>query len=178
MPCRCSRTLPRRVSKQVSFAFLYVRGTAGVFFVLGKGSGADDLIQAIGGKDVASEQNATNIIPATSEALVKLNPDVILTMSGGIKSTGGWMVSWLARVWVRRLPVKISALSIWVTARFCPMARILRQCFSRWLRLRTRLLREPVVAAVKSVAGARDYRASRRRRAGLTFTFWRWRCAL
>ena len=75
--------------QQVSFAFLYVRGTAGVFFVLGKGSGADDLIQAIGGKDVASEQNATNIIPATSEALVKLNPDVILTMSGGIKSTGG-----------------------------------------------------------------------------------------
>ena len=72
--------------QQVSFAFLYVRGTAGVFFVLGKGSGADDLIQAIGGKDVASEQNATNIIPATSEALVKLNPDVILTMSGGIKS--------------------------------------------------------------------------------------------
>ena len=61
--------------QQVSFAFLYVRGTAGVFFVLGKGSGADDLIQAIGGKDVASEQNATNIIPATSEALVKLNPD-------------------------------------------------------------------------------------------------------
>ena len=61
--------------QQVSFAFLYVRGTAGVFFVLGKG--------------VASEQNATNIIPATSEALVKLNPDVILTMSGGIKSTGG-----------------------------------------------------------------------------------------
>lgn len=76
-------------AQQVSFAFLYVRGTAGVFFVLGKGSGADDLIQAIGGKDVASEQNATNIIPATSEALVKLNPDVILTMSGGIKSTGG-----------------------------------------------------------------------------------------
>ena len=30
--------------QQVSFAFLYVRGTAGVFFVLGKGSGADDLI--------------------------------------------------------------------------------------------------------------------------------------
>ena len=58
-----------------------------------QGFGADDLIQAIGGKDVASEQNATNIIPATSEALVKLNPDVILTMSGGIKSTGGLMVS-------------------------------------------------------------------------------------
>ena len=35
-------------AQQVSFAFLYVRGTAGVFFVLGKGSGADDLIQAIG----------------------------------------------------------------------------------------------------------------------------------
>ena len=66
---------------------------------------------------------------------------------------------------------RISALSIWVTARFCPMARILRQCFCRWLKAAYHSLRGPVVAAVKSAAGARDYRASRRRRAGLTFTF-------
>lgn len=53
------RALPEE--QRMSFTFLYVRGTAGVFFVLGKGSGADDLIQAIGGKDVASEQNATKV---------------------------------------------------------------------------------------------------------------------
>ena len=63
----------------MSFAFLYVRGTAGVFFVLGKGSGADDLIQAIGGKDVASEQNATNIIPGDQRGAGEAEPDVILT---------------------------------------------------------------------------------------------------
>lgn len=35
------------------------------------------------------------------------------------------------------------------------------------------------MAAMKSAAGTQSYRASRRRRdAGLTFTFWRWRCAL
>ena len=65
-------------------AFLYVRGNAGVFFILGKGSGADDLIAALEGRDVASEQGARNIVPANSEALVKVNPDVILTMRGAM----------------------------------------------------------------------------------------------
>ena len=75
--------------KKLSMAFLYVRGNAGVFFILGKGSGADDLIAALEGRDVASEQGARNIVPAKSEALVKVNPDVILTMTHGVESTGG-----------------------------------------------------------------------------------------
>ena len=75
--------------KKLSMAFLYVRGNAGVFFILGKGSGADDLIAALEGRDVASEQGARNIVPANSEALVKVNPDVILTMTHGVESTGG-----------------------------------------------------------------------------------------
>ena len=39
MPCRCSRSVAPKGAQQVSFAFLYVRGTAGVFFVLGEGFG-------------------------------------------------------------------------------------------------------------------------------------------
>ena len=70
--------------KKLSVAFLYVRGNAGVFFILGKGSGADDLIAALEGRDVASEQGTRNIVPANSEALVKVNPDVILTMTHGV----------------------------------------------------------------------------------------------
>lgn len=81
---------------QPSMVFLYVRGTAGVFFILGDGSGADDLITAIGGKDRASEDGAKNILPATAEALTKLNPDVILTMTDGVTSTGG-LEGFLAR---------------------------------------------------------------------------------
>lgn len=80
---------PSDEAQKVSLAFLYVRGTAGVFFILGEGSGADDLMSALGGIDAASVSGAKGTTPATSEALVMLNPDVILTMTAGIESTGG-----------------------------------------------------------------------------------------
>ncbi|MFW0154836.1 heme/hemin ABC transporter substrate-binding protein [Rothia sp. P6271] len=85
-----ARVAPKEDSQKVSMAFLYVRGTAGVFFVLGQGSGADDLITSVSGIDAASEGGAQGTTPATSEALVKLNPDLILTMTGGLESTGGY----------------------------------------------------------------------------------------
>lgn len=81
---------PSKEEDKVRMAFLYVRGTAGVFFILGDGSGADDLISALGGYDVASADGASGTIPATSEALVRVNPDMIITMSGGVESTGGF----------------------------------------------------------------------------------------
>ncbi|SQC37882.1 Hemin-binding periplasmic protein hmuT precursor [Rothia kristinae] len=80
---------PGEDGKKLSMAFLYVRGNAGVFFILGKGSGADDLITSLSGIDAATEKGVEDIVPATSEALVKLNPDLILAMSKGIESTGG-----------------------------------------------------------------------------------------
>ncbi|MCT1357502.1 heme/hemin ABC transporter substrate-binding protein [Rothia kristinae] len=80
---------PGEDGKKLSMAFLYVRGNAGVFFILGKGSGADDLITSLSGVDAATEKGVEDIVPATSEALVKLNPDLILAMSKGIESTGG-----------------------------------------------------------------------------------------
>ncbi|AHU88880.1 ABC transporter substrate-binding protein [Trueperella pyogenes] len=70
-------------------AFLYVRGTGGVFFILGQKEGATALIRAVGAKDLATEKGINGVTPANAEALAKLNPEVIFTMSGGLESTEG-----------------------------------------------------------------------------------------
>ena len=80
---------PQEADRRLSIAFLYVRGTAGVFFILGQGSGADGLIKALSGVDAAGEAGVKDIKPATSEALATLNPDLILAMSKGVESAGG-----------------------------------------------------------------------------------------
>ncbi|MEU6853674.1 ABC transporter substrate-binding protein, partial [Actinacidiphila alni] len=71
-------------------AFLYLRGTASVYLIGGRGSGADSLIAAAGGQDagVASGLDK-DFTPITSEALVKAAPDVILVMTKGLESVGG-----------------------------------------------------------------------------------------
>ncbi|WNI19575.1 heme/hemin ABC transporter substrate-binding protein [Actinacidiphila sp. ITFR-21] len=71
-------------------AFLYLRGTASVYLIGGRGSGADSLINAAGGVDagVASGLDK-DFTPITSEALVKAAPDVILVMTKGLESVGG-----------------------------------------------------------------------------------------
>jgi iron complex transport system substrate-binding protein len=71
-------------------AFLYLRGTASVYLIGGRGSGADSLIEAAGGVDagVASGLDK-DFTPITSEALVKAAPDVILVMTKGLESVGG-----------------------------------------------------------------------------------------
>jgi iron complex transport system substrate-binding protein len=80
---------PADPADRLRIAFLYVRGTAGVFFVFGKGMGADGLIAGIGGIDVATEAGITGAKPANSESLLVTNPDVFLLMSDGLQSTGG-----------------------------------------------------------------------------------------
>lgn len=70
-------------------AFLYARGNGGVFFVLGEGTGAKDLIEGVGGVDVAMENGMKDAAPANAEALAKLNPDVFFMMTKGLESTGG-----------------------------------------------------------------------------------------
>lgn len=70
-------------------AVLYVRGTAGVFFILGSDYGAADVIQFLGLDDVADENGITDLKPANAEALVSLDPEIILAMSQGVESTGG-----------------------------------------------------------------------------------------
>lgn len=71
-------------------AFLYMRGSAGVYLLGGPGSGADSMIAAAGGIDAGTaiglEQAFT---PLTSEALVAAAPDVILMTTSGLASVGG-----------------------------------------------------------------------------------------
>lgn len=74
--------------KPIRMAFLYARGTGGVFYVLGAESGTQGLIEALGGEDVASAQGIGAPQPANAEALAELNPDLFVMMSSGLESTG------------------------------------------------------------------------------------------
>ncbi|MFJ7749950.1 hemin ABC transporter substrate-binding protein [Arthrobacter sp. NPDC097144] len=76
-------------AEQPGAAFLYIRGTGAVFFILGEGSGADGLINELGARDVASDAGLAGTRPANAEALAALNPEVLLVMSAGLESTGG-----------------------------------------------------------------------------------------
>jgi iron complex transport system substrate-binding protein len=71
-------------------AFLYVRGSAGVYLMGGRGSGADAMIKAIGGVDVGTELGLSDaFVPITSESLIAGPPDVIIVMTKGLESVGG-----------------------------------------------------------------------------------------
>ena len=80
---------PAEPRERMRMAFLYARGTGGVFFALGAGTGATDLIEALGGVDASSIVGIVGVRPASSEALLTLNPELILTMTNGLASTGG-----------------------------------------------------------------------------------------
>lgn len=69
--------------------FLYLRGGSGVYYLFGEESGADDLIHALGGIDVAGEIGWRGMQPITDEATVAANPDLILVMTDGLVSVGG-----------------------------------------------------------------------------------------
>ncbi|SER74977.1 iron complex transport system substrate-binding protein [Lentzea xinjiangensis] len=69
--------------------FLYVRGRAGVAQVLGAGTGADELITAVGAVDGAGEAGIEGATPIDPEALARAAPDVVLVMSAGLRSVGG-----------------------------------------------------------------------------------------
>ncbi|WP_246278421.1 heme/hemin ABC transporter substrate-binding protein [Phytohabitans rumicis] len=70
-------------------AFLYVRGTAGVYLMGGKGAGSDEMIAAIGGVDAGTGIGLRKFRPLTSEGLINAAPDVILVMTEGLASVGG-----------------------------------------------------------------------------------------
>ncbi|MFI5505036.1 hemin ABC transporter substrate-binding protein [Corynebacterium kutscheri] len=70
-------------------AFLYTRGTGGIFFIMGEGTGAKDLIEGVGGIDLAAENNLAYAEPANAESLARINPEIFIMMTDGLKSTGG-----------------------------------------------------------------------------------------
>jgi iron complex transport system substrate-binding protein len=80
---------PTEPADKLRMVFLYVRGQAGVYYMFGEGSGADDLITSLGGVDVAEEIGWQGMRPLTDEGLVAAAPDVVLMMTGGLESVGG-----------------------------------------------------------------------------------------
>lgn len=69
--------------------FLYLRGSSGIYYLFGNESGAGELIEALGGIDVAGEIGWVGLRPVTDEALIFANPDLIMVMTGGLNSVGG-----------------------------------------------------------------------------------------
>jgi iron complex transport system substrate-binding protein len=84
-----ARIAPSDVTGQLRTIFLYVRGQSGVYYLFGKGSGADALIDAAGAYDVSEEIGWKGMRPVTDEAIVAAQPDVILMMRDGLESVGG-----------------------------------------------------------------------------------------
>ena len=80
---------PSDPADKVRILFLYLRGGAGIYYLFGEESGADELITALGGVDVAGEIGWTGMKPMTDEALVAGNPDLVLVMTDGLASAGG-----------------------------------------------------------------------------------------
>ncbi|MEV6419170.1 ABC transporter substrate-binding protein [Streptomyces sp. NPDC051662] len=70
--------------------FLYLRGSASVYLLGGRDSGASSLLEAAGAVDAGKESGLTKDFTAiTSEALAKAAPDAILVMTKGLDSVGG-----------------------------------------------------------------------------------------
>ena len=70
-------------------AFLYLRGTASIYLVGGVGSGADSILKAVGYTDIGAANFKTPFTDLSAEALVNMQPDVILLMTKGLASVGG-----------------------------------------------------------------------------------------
>ncbi len=78
-----------RGTEPLRMVFLYLRGQSGVYYWFGEGSGADDLIEALGGVDVASEVGLEGSRPINAEGLVRSEPEMYLMMTHGLDSVGG-----------------------------------------------------------------------------------------
>nr|WP_218869215.1 ABC transporter substrate-binding protein [Leifsonia psychrotolerans] len=80
---------PQNPADRPRILFLYMRGASSIYYIFGAESGADSLIDSLGGIDVASEFGWQGMKPLTAEALVATAPDVLLVMTNGLKSVGG-----------------------------------------------------------------------------------------
>jgi iron complex transport system substrate-binding protein len=80
---------PTARADRLRMVFLYIRGANGIYYLFGQESGAGDLIEGLGGIDIATDIGWTGLRPMTDEALIAANPDLILVMSDGLESVGG-----------------------------------------------------------------------------------------
>lgn len=81
--------VPAAAADRPRMLFLYLRGSAGIYYLFGEGSGADELIDAVRGVDVAAELGWEGERPMTDEALIAAQPDVVIVMTAGLASVGG-----------------------------------------------------------------------------------------
>jgi iron complex transport system substrate-binding protein len=86
---RIAAVAPAADADRLRMVFLYVRGQAGIYYMFGEGSGADALIEALGGVDVAGEIDWQGMRPVTAEGLIAAAPDLVLVMTDGLASVGG-----------------------------------------------------------------------------------------
>jgi iron complex transport system substrate-binding protein len=84
-----AEVVPADEGDRARMLFLYVRGSANVYYIFGEDSGADSLIDAVGGVDVAEEIGWEGMKPMTAEALVAAKPDVLVMMTDGLESVDG-----------------------------------------------------------------------------------------
>ncbi|KRB79577.1 hemin receptor [Nocardioides sp. Root190] len=84
-----AKVAPADVTGKLRMVFLYVRGQANVYYMFGRGSGADALVTAAGGYDVSSEIGWDGMKPVNDEGLIQAQPDAILMMNKGLDSVGG-----------------------------------------------------------------------------------------
>jgi iron complex transport system substrate-binding protein len=84
-----AKVAPTTVQDKLRTVFLYVRGQAGVYYMFGEGSGADGLIDALGGYDVSKEIDWKGMKPVNDEAIIAAQPDLIIMMTKGLESVGG-----------------------------------------------------------------------------------------
>jgi len=82
-------SVAKKVSGKPTVAFLYLRGTSSIYLIGGPGSGADSLIQAVGGVDVGAKSLKHPFNTLTAESLASINPDVLIVMTKGLESVGG-----------------------------------------------------------------------------------------
>ena len=80
---------PSDPTERLRTVFLYVRGQSGVYYLFGEGSGADELIEGVGGYDVAKEIGWEGMRPVTDEGIVAAAPEVVILMTKGLESAGG-----------------------------------------------------------------------------------------
>ncbi|MHB9754072.1 heme/hemin ABC transporter substrate-binding protein [Streptomyces sp. BYX5S] len=84
------KDIPARKGDKPRVAFLYLRGSASVYLIGGKESGAASLLDAAGAVDAGAASGLEKDFTAiTSEALAKAAPDAILVMTKGLDSVGG-----------------------------------------------------------------------------------------
>ena len=120
-----AKVAPADQGERLRTVFLYVRGQSGIYYMFGEGSGADSLIEAIGGYDVAERDRLER-----HEAAHRRGPDRRAAGPGAdddrrprVRRRASTGCSSGCPPWPRRRPASTAASSRWRTPRSSASAR-------------------------------------------------------